>query len=85
MKGTKWDITYDTIEKLEKGQATVLQQPEGSYEFPPEFIQPLVVEFSMLAVRVNMDVSKDGLRNHEFPQIHPIGVEELMQKAWGSK
>lgn len=83
--GTKWDITYDTIDKLEKGQATVLQQPEGSYEFPPEFIQPLVVEFSMLAVRVNMDVSKDGLRNHEFPQIHPIGVEELMQKAWGSK
>ncbi|KAI4948172.1 hypothetical protein J4E91_006166 [Alternaria rosae] len=83
--GTKWDVTYDTIENLEKGKATVLEQSEGSYEFPVEFIQPLIVEFSLMAVRVNMDASKDGLRNDEFPEIHPIGVEELMQKAWGSK
>jgi nucleoside-diphosphate-sugar epimerase len=83
--GMKWEVTYDPIEKLEKGQATVLEQPEGSYEFPSDVIRALVVEFSVMAVRAVMDVTVEGLRNDEFPEIHPITVEELIQMAWGSK
>jgi hypothetical protein len=85
MAGSKFEVTYDTMDKLEKGQATVLEQPKGSYELPPEALRGLVTEFSVMALRVNMDVSVEGLRNDEFPDIHPITVEELMQKAWGGK
>jgi hypothetical protein len=85
MAGTKFEVTYDTLDKLEKDQATVLEQPEGSYELPPDVSRAVVIKCSVMAIRGVLDVSVDGLRNDEFPDIHPITVEELIQKAWGSK
>jgi nucleoside-diphosphate-sugar epimerase len=83
--GTKWEITYDPIEKLEQGQATLFKQPNGSYLLPEDAIRGMVAEYGVMAVKGIMDITGDGLRNDVFPEVHPITVEALMQKAWGAK
>ncbi|KAK7193364.1 hypothetical protein DPSP01_010975 [Paraphaeosphaeria sporulosa] len=82
--GAKWDVTYDSVEVLEKGEATMLPQPPGA---PTEEDYPgmreMVSEFGLMAVRGVLDVSDAGIRNGEFPHIKPMSVEEVVEKAWG--
>jgi hypothetical protein len=83
--GAKWDVTYDPIEKLEKGEGTVLEQPVGSMKLPEEALRHLWAEFGIMADRGLMDVTSEGLRNDEFPEIKPLTVREVITAAWGSK
>lgn len=69
---------------LEKGEATLFEQPEGGYTEYPEARQ-LISEFGLMAVNGIMDVSGEGTRNEEFPWIKPIKVEDLIETAWGKK
>jgi len=85
MIGAKWEVTYDPIDKLEQGQATLLEQPEDSYELPEDVTRAMVAEWGVMAVKGVMDITREGLRNDVFPDVHPITVEALMQKAWGSR
>ncbi|KAG9191604.1 hypothetical protein G6011_10338 [Alternaria panax] len=81
----KWEITYDCIEKLEQGQATLFEQPDGSYGLPEDATRGMMAEFGIMAVKRVMDITGQGLRNDVFPEVHPISVEALIQKAWGSR
>lgn len=45
----------------------------------------MMAEFGVMAVKGIMDITGEGLRNDVFPEVHPITVEALMQKAWGSR
>ncbi|CAN9100944.1 unnamed protein product [Alternaria alternata] len=83
--GEKWEVTYDPIDKLEQGQATLFEQPEGSYALPEDATRSMMAEFGVMAVKGIMDITGEGLRNDVFPEVHPITVEALMQKAWGSR
>ncbi|KAJ4296451.1 hypothetical protein N0V90_006496 [Kalmusia sp. IMI 367209] len=82
--GEKWTVTYDSIETLEKGEATMLPQPEGApteAEYPG--MREMISEFGLMATRGVLDVSGVGVRNGEFPWIKPMSVEEVVEKAWG--
>ena len=74
------------MEVLEKGEGRMLAQPEGA---PTEEDYPgmraMVSEFGMMAIRGVLDVSYLGTRNAEFPEIKPMGVEEVIEEAWGKK
>ncbi|KAH7121169.1 hypothetical protein B0J11DRAFT_58997 [Dendryphion nanum] len=84
--GEKWDISYDSVESLKQGQATLFEQPEGTYSgFTEEGLRHMVSEFGMMVVTGRMDVTTEGTRNAEFPQVEPITVEEIIEKAWGRK
>jgi hypothetical protein len=83
--GTTWDVTYDPIEKLEKGEVTVLEQPAGSMELPGKVLRHFWTEFGIMAHKGLMDVTTEGLRNSEFPEIKPMTVREVVTAAWGSK
>ncbi|CAN9112197.1 unnamed protein product [Alternaria sp. RS040] len=83
--GGKWEVTYDPIDKLEQGQATLFKQPEGSYGLPEDATRSMMAEFGVMAVKGVMDITGEGLRNDVFPEVHPITVEALMKKAWGSR
>ncbi|KAH7065836.1 hypothetical protein BKA63DRAFT_165944 [Paraphoma chrysanthemicola] len=83
--GSKWDVTYDSVDKLEKGDGTLLQQPEGSPELPEEVLRHMVSEYGIMATKGIMDVTKEGLRNDEFPDIKPVTVREVVEAAWGKK
>jgi hypothetical protein len=81
LTGAKWEV----IEKLELGQATLFEQPEGSYGLPEDATRGMMAEFGVMAVRGVMDITGEGLRNDIFPEVHPVTVEALMQKAWGGR
>ncbi|KAF1917329.1 hypothetical protein BDU57DRAFT_513529 [Ampelomyces quisqualis] len=83
--GTKWDVTYDPIEKLEKGEGTVLEQPKGAMELPEEALRHLWCEFGIMADKGLMDITTEGLRNREFPHVSPLTVREVVETAWGQK
>lgn len=78
-------MTYDSIEKLEVGEGTVLEQPAGAMQLPINTLQQLWTEFGVMAVRGLMDVTTEGLRNDEFPEIKPMGVRDVVEAAWGRK
>ena len=84
--GVKWDVEYDSVEVLERGEGRMLPQPEGA---PTEEDYPgmrkMVSEFGVMAVKGVLDVSGVGVRNGEFPHIKPYTVEEVIEKAWGQK
>jgi hypothetical protein len=82
---TKWDVTYDPIEKLEKGDGTVLEQPAGAIELPDEALRHLWSEFGIMAHQGLMDITTEGLRNGDFPAIKPMTVKEVVTAAWGDK
>jgi len=82
--GTKWDVVYDAVEKLEKGEGTVLEQPLGAMELPEDALRHLWSEFGVMAVRGMMDVTKERLRNDEFPEVKPMTVREVVEAAWGT-
>jgi hypothetical protein len=63
----------------------VLQQPAGSIELPEEAMRHLWSEFGIMADRGLMDVTTEGLRNNEFPDIRPMTVREVVTAAWGNK
>jgi len=63
----------------------VLQQPPGAIELPEEALRNMWSEFGVMAVRGIMDVTTEGLRNDEFPDIKPMKVREVVEATWGSK
>ncbi|RAR11857.1 NAD(P)-binding protein [Stemphylium lycopersici] len=83
--GQKWDVTYDRLAQLERGQATLFEPPEGSYNLPEDATRQMMAEFGVMAVKGLMDVSGQGLRNNAFPAVQPITVEALIRQAWGSQ
>lgn len=84
--GEKWSVSHDSVEALEKGQGTLFKQPEGSYEgFEEDALRHMVSEFGLMTVQGLMDISGQGLRNAEFPDIKPITVEQIIKEAWGKK
>lgn len=54
---------------------------------PDEQGRQMAAEFGVLAATGLMDVSlgSSGLRNSEFPHIKPMGVREIIEKAWGNE
>lgn len=85
LAGTKWDVTYDPVEKLEKAEGTVLEQPDGAMQLPEEALRHLWSEFGIMADKGLMDVTTEGLRNSEFPEIKPLTVREVVGTAWGKR
>ncbi|CAO2652623.1 Nn.00g009060.m01.CDS01 [Neocucurbitaria sp. VM-36] len=81
--GEKWDITYEPLEKLERGEATLFEQPESSYDLPKDEAKHMVAEFGIMAVKGVMDVSGEGIRNKEFPEVKPVSVDDVIKEAWG--
>ena len=83
----KWDITYDTLEKLQKGEATFFEQPTspGSYNMPEDYGRQMAADFGVMAAKGLIDVSLVGVRNGDFPEVKPLTVEELIILAWGKK
>lgn len=81
--GEKWTVTYEPLEKLEKGEATVLPQPPDSYDFTEDAARAMIAEFGIMAVKGVMDVSREGLRNEDYPQVKPISVRKILEDGWG--
>ncbi|KXX76833.1 Isoflavone reductase IRL [Madurella mycetomatis] len=85
-KGTKFDTTYDTKEKLKMGQITELPGQVPLYQFfPKPAMQGMGVAFGLWFEDGVFDPKPAKFLNGTFPDIQPLKVKELLDKAWNKK
>ncbi|KAF3492215.1 uncharacterized protein GIQ15_01732 [Arthroderma uncinatum] len=79
--GTKFEVSYDPLEKIKKNEATPLPQSEG-VGYGPEITQWVVSYMSQVAVIDGFKMPKENRLNNMFPEIQPVSMKEFLTKAW---
>ncbi|EQB46795.1 hypothetical protein CGLO_14137 [Colletotrichum gloeosporioides Cg-14] len=84
-KGTKFNVAYDSAEKLKAGQTTELPGQIPAYPFfPKEAYQALAGTFGWWFENGTFDIPPSGKKtlNELFPEIKAWKVKEILDKAW---
>ncbi|KAJ0385794.1 hypothetical protein COL922a_005598 [Colletotrichum nupharicola] len=84
-KGTKFNVAYDSAEKLKAGQTTELPGQIPAYPFfPKEAYQALAGTFGWWFENGTFDMPPSGKKtlNELFPEIKAWKVKEILDKAW---
>ena len=87
VRGTKFNVTYDTIDTLKQGKVTELPSHPQVYPFfPKEALQGMLSSFGLAFAYGEFDLKVDSGNslNERFPEIKPRTVKELVQEAWGN-
>ncbi|KEF62390.1 uncharacterized protein A1O9_00362 [Exophiala aquamarina CBS 119918] len=84
VRGSKFTVTYDSVEKLERGDMTELPSHPAIYPFFPK--QIFQQYFSMFALYVTIglfDFPEEKTLNKEFPEIKTTTVRDMLQNWVG--
>ncbi|KAK1636983.1 hypothetical protein BDP81DRAFT_518020 [Colletotrichum phormii] len=79
--GAKFDVVYDGEEKLRNGQATVWSTDYGAGPASVEETQAMMALFGLMSVKGRILVPEGNRLNDKYPEIHPVGIEELLTEA----
>ncbi|PNP48445.1 hypothetical protein TGAMA5MH_00483 [Trichoderma gamsii] len=83
--GSKFDVTYEGIEKLEKGEVTELPSHAMAYEhFPKPMLQSYFSKFSLYIIAGLFDMPADKSLNKIFPEVKTTTVKEVLD-LWKGK
>ncbi|KAF4462918.1 hypothetical protein FALBO_10266 [Fusarium albosuccineum] len=86
IRGSKFDVKYDSIEALEKNDATLLQAGYGGGGGASEDeAKQMVSLFGRLTISGNFRLPTENRINDKFPGLHPTTAEELLETAWTGK
>ncbi|KAF3761010.1 NAD(P)-binding protein [Cryphonectria parasitica EP155] len=84
-RGRKFEVSYDSIEKLKTGQMTELPGHLPTYEFIPKVpFQGLVSQFGWLIAEGFLDFPEERCINKKFPDIKTTTAKEVID-AWKGK
>lgn len=86
VKGTKFEVTYESNDTLKQGKITELPSHPHIYPFfPKEAMQGMFSSFGLLFAGGDFDlkVNSSTSLNERYPDIKPRTVKELAQEAWG--
>jgi len=91
VKGTKFDVKYDSVEKLEGGEYTDLPGYEKAYammggaQIAKGVMGPMISFFALMHAKghASLDSSKYKFLNEMFPEIKPMGLEEALKISFG--
>ncbi|KAM0491809.1 hypothetical protein ACHAP8_010313 [Fusarium lateritium] len=76
-----FDVTYDDTEKLNKNDATLLD--DSSYGgMDPQVMMSMV---GLQLIEGGLALPKEGRLNDRYPDIKPMTIAELIAKAWKKK
>ncbi|GJC83394.1 oxidoreductase swnN [Colletotrichum liriopes] len=84
-KGSKFNVTYDSVDKLKTGQVTELPSHIPVYPFfPKEALQGMVSVFGLWFNDGTFDVPPSGTKtlNEIFPGIKAWTVKDILNTAW---
>ncbi|KLU84770.1 hypothetical protein MAPG_03806 [Magnaporthiopsis poae ATCC 64411] len=82
-KGTKFSVVYDSVEKLKTGQTTELPAQVPLYKFwPKEFMNAMAATFGLWFEQGAFDLKGVKFLNEQLPEIKPMTVKEMLDKAW---
>ncbi|RKL12254.1 hypothetical protein BFJ68_g8010 [Fusarium oxysporum] len=83
IRGSKMEILYDPVDKLEQGDATLLWHPE---EVTEDEFKPLLAGLCRMIIAGACILPDDDRRlDKRFPDVPLTSVEEIIAKAWGGK
>ncbi len=81
--GTKFQVGYDDIDKLKRGQVTELPSQTPLYSIiPKESVQAMSSAFGIWVDRGDLDFDEDASLNRKFPELKTIKLKELLERAW---
>ncbi|KAJ4256889.1 hypothetical protein NW762_008985 [Fusarium torreyae] len=83
VKGTNFDVSYDSIDKLKQGQITELPGHVPTYPFfPKEALQSILAGVSLMMAEGSLDYETPKTLNERFPSIKTMKVREMLEQAW---
>ncbi|GJC91449.1 nmrA-like family protein [Colletotrichum higginsianum] len=82
VRGKKFNVTYDSEEKLKNNQSTVLSGYEG---VAPDEAQWLDSMMGRMIIGGWLSMPKENRISEKHPDIIPLTVDELLAKYWGAK
>ncbi|KAL6407494.1 nmra-like family protein [Ilyonectria robusta] len=87
-KGSKFDVTYDSTEKLKSGQITEIPAHVPSYAaFPKEAYQQMMATFGLWFDDGSFNLASLGVKDltQVFPEIKPLKVKNILEAALQKK
>ncbi|KAF2846619.1 NAD(P)-binding protein [Plenodomus tracheiphilus IPT5] len=85
VKGTKFDVKYDDIATLQKGQPTELPGHQQMYPYvPKEILQNMCAVFGIWFDTGIFDFKTEGSLNEKYPEIKTKSVKAIVEEAWGT-
>ncbi|OQV09752.1 hypothetical protein CLAIMM_13841 [Cladophialophora immunda] len=89
VRGSKFELTYDTLEDLKHGKATVLPNPGATvWDASPAETQErkdYLVLFGNFYVSGVLDLSKEPQFSARFPDWRPTKLEAFLEGLWQGK
>lgn len=80
--GDKFTVTYDSVEKLRKGEVTELPSHPYMYAYIPKpMLAGMLSKFGLWVVYGIVHGSPEGSLNEKFPEIKTTSVKEVIG-AW---
>ncbi|KAK5788568.1 hypothetical protein VI817_009526 [Penicillium citrinum] len=77
--GEKFDVTYDSIEQIEKGNVTNPQMP-SDLGYSEEELTELTALVSRLVVNGVFELPEENRLNELFPEVKPITMKDFLEK-----
>lgn len=90
VKGVKFDVSFDSMEKMATGEITELPIYEAAYKlFGGPAAKPMVIgmlaQIEMFYIQGLWDFGNGKFLNDLFPEIKPLGMQEALEKSYSSK
>lgn len=77
--GSKFNIAYDSVERLRSGEITELPAHVSAYSFiPKSLLQVIQSKFGLYVAYGMFDMPEAGSLNQLFPEIETTTVEEII-------
>lgn len=79
--GSEFEVSYDPIEKLAKGEVTELpshKEELAKSPFPEPLARQLLAVLGYWVVGGQFDIPVDKALNKSFPSIKPMGVRDML-------
>lgn len=84
IKGTKFEVTYDSEDDLKSGKVTELPSHPALYpSFPKQDVQALLATVGRMASLGIFDIKAGHPIVQDFPDLHLRTMKELLVEAWG--
>ncbi|KAI0842316.1 hypothetical protein F5Y06DRAFT_124498 [Hypoxylon sp. FL0890] len=86
VRGTKFDVTYDSMEMIKSGKVTELPGHVPAYGlYPKEQVQVMLAGFELLFAEGYLDFKPKETLNDLFPDIHAVSAKEMLEMGWKSQ
>ncbi|KAH7252549.1 hypothetical protein BKA59DRAFT_164336 [Fusarium tricinctum] len=84
--GDKFSVTYDSVEKMEKGELTELPGHVPMYSrVPKAILQKVMSVYGLWSEKGAFNLDESRTLNQRFPDIKPTSVKAFLEEAWGSQ